>query len=85
MKQNSSKLQLSFSTKSFAEDAAFYRIMENPNNPVNANYSISNRLFTGLGRMVNELFGRLVQDYPGEFIKQREKELSKYPRLYQTR
>lgn len=82
--KNQSKIQFP-TTKSFAEDAAFYRIMRNSNNPVNENYSFYSRLSTDLGRMVNELFGRLVQAYPGEFIEQREKELSRYPRLYQTR
>lgn len=71
--------------RSFAEDAAFYRIMSNPNNPVNTNYSISSRFFTDIGRMTSELFGRLVQNYPGEFIEEREKELSRYPRYYRTR
>ena len=84
MKQNSSKLQLP-TIKSFAEDAALYRVMENPNSPIYTGYSYLGRFSTGLQRMASELFGRLVQTYPGEFLEQREKELSRYPELYQTR
>jgi hypothetical protein len=83
--KNQTRLQISGSVRSFAEDAALYRVLNNPQSPVSTYYSISSRLFTNLERMTNELLGRLVQTYPGEFLEHMEKELSRYPTEYRTR
>lgn len=73
------RIQFSSTIDSFAENAALYAILQNPDNPY-ADCSFSNKVFNGLARAVNETFGRLYQSYPGEFVEKRQKELSRYPR-----
>lgn len=62
------KTNLYQTTKSYAEDAAYYEI-------------IGNRTC----RSLFELFGRLCQTYPGEFVKLKELELLRYPFYRETK
>jgi len=64
------------SIKFYAENVAYHIMMGNSND------SIPGRFFENLERMASGFFGRIVQNYPGEFIEQVEYELSKYPGYY---
>jgi hypothetical protein len=73
--------------ETLAEDAALYRVLRDPKEPSKIFYylsQITEEFIDNLERMTDELFGRLVQTYPGEFIEKRQKELSRYPE-YRTR